>query len=210
VPDLRFRVEGAQAVAHAASPLVSLRLHISNAAADPIHAVLLRCQVQIEAPRRAYEESEQEGLADLFGAPARWATTLKPLLWTQLGVTVPGFAGETRFELQVPCTVDLNVASGKYFQSLASGAVPLLLLFSGTAFHAAPDGALQAAPIPWSSEARFTLQLAVVREAIEACFPNAGFLTLQRDVLDRLYRYKVRSGLPTWERAIEALLERTP
>jgi len=115
-----------------------------------------------------------------------------------------------RFELQVPCTVDLNVASGKYFQSLASGAVPLLLLFSGTVFHAAPDGALQAAPIPWSSEARFSLPLAVVREAIEACFPNAGFLTLQRDVLDRLYRYKVRSGLPTWERAIEALLERTP
>ena len=53
MPDLRFRVEGAQAVAHAASPLVSLRLHISNAASDPIHAVLLRCQVQIEAPRRA-------------------------------------------------------------------------------------------------------------------------------------------------------------
>jgi len=54
------------------------------------------------------------------------------------------------------------------------------------------------------------MPLAVVREAIDACFPNAGFLTLQRDVLDRLYRYKVRSGLPTWERAIEALLERTP
>ena len=143
MPDLRFRVEGAQAVAHAASPLVSLRLHISNAASDPIHAVLLRCQVQIEAPRRAYEESEQEGLADLFGAPARWPTTLKPLLWTQLGATVPAFAGETRFELQVPCTVDLNVASGKYFQSLASGAVPLLLLFSGTVFHAAPDGTVR-------------------------------------------------------------------
>ena len=210
MPDLHFRVEEAHPVAHAASPLLSLRLHISNAAADPIHAVLLRCQIQIETTRRAYQESEQEGLADLFGAPARWATTLKPLLWTQLGVTVPGFDGETRFELQVPCTMDLNVAAGKYFHSLASGAVPLLLLFSGTVFHAAPDGALQAAPIPWSSEARFSMPLAVVREAIDACFPNAGFLTLQRDVLDRLYRYKVRSGLPTWERAIEALLERTP
>jgi len=210
VPDLHFRVEGAHPVAHAASPLLSLRLHISNAAADPIHAVLLRCQIQIETPRRAYRETEQEGLADLFGAPARWATTLKPLLWTQLGVTVPGFDGGTRFELQVPCTMDLNVAAGKYFHSLASGAVPLLLLFSGTVFHAAPDGVLQAAPIPWSSEARFSLPLAVVREAIDACFPNAGFLTLQRDVLDRLYRYKVRNGLPTWERAIEALLERTP
>ena len=208
MPDLHFRVEGAHPVAHAASPLLSLRLHISNAAADPIHAVLLRCQIQIETPRRAYRETEQEGLADLFGAPARWATTLKPLLWTQLGVTVPGFDGETRFELQVPCTMDLNVAAGKYFHSLASGAVPLLLLFSGTVFHAAPDGVLQAAPIPWSSEARFSLPLAVVREAIDACFPNAGFLTQQRDVLDRLYRYKVRNGLPTWERAIEALLER--
>ena len=210
MPDLHFRVEGAHPVAHAASPLLSLRLHISNAAADPIHAVLLRCQIQIETPRRAYRETEQEGLADLFGAPARWATTLKPLLWTQLGVTVPGFDGGTRFELQVPCTMDLNVAAGKYFHSLASGAVPLLLLFSGTVFHAAPDGVLQAAPIPWSSEARFSLPLAVVREAIDACFPNAGFLTLQRDVLDRLYRYKVRNGLPTWERAIEALLERMP
>jgi len=105
VPDLHFRVEGAHPVAHAASPLLSLRLHISNAAADPIHAVLLRCQIQIETPRRAYRETEQEGLADLFGAPARWATTLKPLLWTQLGVTVPGFDGETRREHDADASV---------------------------------------------------------------------------------------------------------
>ena len=59
-------------------------------------------------------------------------------------------------------------------------------------------------------ELRLWRDVPSMRAECEACFPNAGFLTLQRDVLDRLYRYKVRSGLPTWERAIEALLERTP
>jgi hypothetical protein len=205
VPDVRFTVSGAQAVVPAASPLVMLRLKIS--CDRPVQAILLRCQIQIDAPKRPYAIAEENGLHDLFGARSRWGATLKPILWTTLSANVPGFESETEYELEVPCSLDLSVAASKYFHALQTGEVPLLLLFSGTVFHSRADGALQAAPISWSREARFSLPVRTLRDAAEACFPNAGFLTLQRDTLDKLLTYKTRSGAATFERAIEALLE---
>jgi hypothetical protein len=41
---------------------------------------------------------------------------------------------------------------------------------------------------------------------IENHYPNSAWLYLQRDVFERLYEYKRRHGLPTWEQAIEQLL----
>ena len=37
-------------------------------------------------------------------------------------------------------------------------------------------------------------------------YPNIAWLTLPQDVFDRLYAYKSRSGLPTWEQVIAHLL----
>ena len=37
-------------------------------------------------------------------------------------------------------------------------------------------------------------------------YPNTSWLCLRTDVFDRLYQYKSRSGLPTWEQALERLL----
>jgi hypothetical protein len=37
-------------------------------------------------------------------------------------------------------------------------------------------------------------------------FPNSSWLRLRRDVFDRLYQYKIDSGIATWEQAIESLL----
>jgi hypothetical protein len=204
VPDLRFSVSGARAVSHAMAPLVVLALRLD--ASEPVHGVLLRCQIQIDAPRRPYAVAEEAGLQDLFGDKSRWGTTLKPLLWTTISANVPAFSRETEFGLEVPCSTDLCVAAAKYFHALQSGEVPLLLLFSGTVFYARPDGALQAAPISWSREARFSLPLQVLRDAAEACFPNSGFVSLQRETLDKLHRYKTRAGFQTFEQAVEALL----
>jgi hypothetical protein len=41
---------------------------------------------------------------------------------------------------------------------------------------------------------------------MEMHYPNTAWLCLQRDVFDRLYQYKMRHGLPTWEQAIERAL----
>jgi len=98
------------------------------------------------------------------------------------------------------------VAATKYFYALEEGEVPLLFLFSGTIFYAADDGALQVAQISWDKEAPFRLPVQVWKEMIDHYYPNSAWLRLQQDVFDRLYRYKVRRGLPTWEQALESLL----
>lgn len=41
---------------------------------------------------------------------------------------------------------------------------------------------------------------------MDAHYPNLAWLCLRRDVFDRLYRYKMESGAPTWEQALERLL----
>ena len=108
----------------------------------------------------------------------------------------------------MPCTYDFNVAAAKYFHALRDGEVPLLLLFSGTVFYRGEGGALQIAPVPWSKEAAFRLPVRVWKEMMERHYPNSAVLRLRRDVFDRLHRFKVERGLPTFDQAMEALLER--
>jgi hypothetical protein len=207
VPDLDFQIEGAEAVAYAASPLVSFKLRITNAdAAEPIHSIALRCQIQIETTRRRYNESEQEHLLDLFGEPERWGQTLRTTLWTHTSMVVTPFQGSTLVELPVPCTFDFNVAATKYFAGLEEGEVPLLLLFSGTVFYEGEDGALQVSQISWEKEARYRLPVSVWQGMMNFYYPNSAWLSLRRDVFDRLHQYKMRRGIPTWEQALERLL----
>jgi hypothetical protein len=211
MPDLNFEVERAEPLPHAASPQLIFKLAISDAAgagSAPIPAVALRCQVRIEPARRRYVATEQERLLDLFGEPARWGQTLKSLLWTQTGLVVPPFTGRTVVDLSVPCTYDFNVAATKFFYALEEGEVPLCLLFSGTIFYVEDEGGpLQVSPIPWEKEASFRLPVRVWKEMMELYYPNSTWLCLRRDVFDRLYRYKRRLGLPTWEQALERLLD---
>jgi hypothetical protein len=207
MPDLDFQVEGAEPVPYAATPLLGLRLRVRSTPADqPVHSVVLKCQIQIDAPARAYEPREEEGLGDLFGPRTRWAATMRALLWTQVNTTLPSFEDSVVVDLHVPCTADLNVVASKYFHSLQAGSVPITLLFSGTVFYAGAQGSLQVTPVPWSKQARYPLPVRVWKEVVDLYFPNTGFVTLQRDVLDRLYRYKVKRGFPTWDRALESLL----
>lgn len=210
MPDLNFKVEGAQAVPYGASPLLAFNLRVTNAGPEPaIHTVVLRAQIQIDVTRRHYTPEEQAKLQDLFGEPDRWAKTLRSLLWTHANVVVPGFAKETVVEMQVPCTFDFNVAATKYFHGLSDGDLPLNFLFSGTVFYADDNEHLQVAPISWEKEAKFKLPLKTWKDLIDQYYPNSAWLYLRRDVFDRLYQYKVRHGIPTWEQVIERVLAAT-
>jgi hypothetical protein len=207
VTDLNFEIAGAAAQPHAASPMLIFKLWIANADTEQrIHTVALRCQIQIEATRRRYTESEQARLRDLFGEPERWSQTLRTMLWTHVSVVVPSFAGSTEVDLPVPCTFDFNVAATKYFAGLADGEVPLCFQLSGTVFHEDGRGALQVAQIPWSKEAKYRLSVAVWEKMMDIYYPNSAWLSLRRDVFDRLFRYKVRRGLPTWEQTLASLI----
>lgn len=207
MPDLKFEVEGVEAVALSAAPLLVFKLRVLNAGKDEqVQSVALRCQIQIESPHRKYSSGEQERLLDLFGAPDRWSRTLRPMLWTHANVTVKPFRGSTLVELPVTCTFDFNVAATKYFAALEDGEVPLNLMFSGTIFYQPVGGSLQIEQIPWDREARFRLPVSVWQKMMEIYYPNSAWLCLQRDVFDKLAQYKMDRGIPTWEQAIESLL----
>lgn len=207
MPDLEFQVAGAEPQLYAASPLLIFKLAIANAKAEEeIQTIMLHCQIQIDATRRRYLPQEQERLMDLFGEPERWDQTLRPMLWTHAETVVRPFVARTTVDLPVPCTFDFNIAATKYFAGLESGEAPLVLQFSGTIFYAAENGALQAVQIPWSKEVRYRFPIATWQKMMDLYYPNSAWLSLRRDVFDRLYLYKVRHGLPTWEQTLERLL----
>jgi hypothetical protein len=209
MPDLSFQIEEANMVPFAMAPTLSFRLGIANAVpGEKIHTVALRCQIQIDVGRRRYTPEEQEKLVDLFGTPDRWSQTLRSLLWTNTSLVVPAFsAANTVADLQLPCTFDFNVAATKYFDGLQDGDIPLNFLFSGTVFYAAQEGDLQVAPISWEREARYRLPLKVWRAMMDFYYPSSVWINLRRDVFDRLYQYKMERGLPTWEQALQEILD---
>lgn len=207
MPNLDFQVIGAEAVPYSAAPLLAFKLRITNADAEEvIQSVALRCQIQIESTHRKYGEREQQKLLDLFGAPERWSRTLRAMLWTHASVMVPQFQESAVVDLPVSCTFDFNVAATKYFAALEDGEVPLNLMFSGTIFYEAGGGGLQVEQISWDRETKFRLPVRVWKEMMDLYYPNSAWLCLQRDVFDRLSQYKMDRGIPTWEQALESLL----
>jgi hypothetical protein len=207
-PDLNFQVESAEALPHAASPQLAFKLRINDArGAAPVHTVALRCQIRIEPGRRRYSKPEQDLLPDLFGPPERWGQTLRPMLWTHVGLIVPPFEQTTLVDLPVPCSFDFTIAATKYFYALEEGEIPLIFLFNGTVFYRDDQGALQAGQISWEKESVFRLPVRIWREMMDIYYPNSAWLGLRRDVFDRLYQFKSQQSLPTWEQAIESLLK---
>jgi hypothetical protein len=207
-PDLTFEPAGVSAVPDAAAPLLSLAVRIRSTVPDrSVQAILLRCQVRIEPQRRGYAPPEQEALRDLFGDPQGYDRTLHPLLWAHTGAAVPAFTGETVAEMALPCTHDLAAAPGRYFDALEGGEAPLLLLFSGTVFWTRADGALSAAPVAWSAEARYALPVKVFREALDRFYPDTAPILLRRDVFERLRRHRTQGRVTSWEETLTSLLD---
>jgi hypothetical protein len=211
MPDFNFEIEGAEPVPYAVAPQLNFKLRIADMAGPEslsIPAVALRCQIRIEPARRQYLAAEQDRLLDLFGEPSRWGQTLRSMLWTHTSLIVRPFTGQTVVDLPVPCSYDFNVAATKYFYALEDGEVPLCLLFSGTIFYAEEEGGmLQAGPISWEKETNYRLPVRVWKEMMDFYYPNSAWLCLRQDVFDQLYLYKSRLGLPTWEGAMERLLD---
>lgn len=207
MPDLTFRVRGAEAVRCSAAPLLALKLEVENGEAEEeIRSIALQCQIRIETTRRDYSRAEQELLGDLFGTPERWSQTLRSMLWTNAAVMVPGFRGGASVDLPVACTFDLTVATAKYFHGLRAGGAPLTLLFSGSVFYTDREGSLQVTQVPWSTEASFTLPVEAWKELMDAHYPNVAWLSLRRDVFERLSRYRSERGMASWEQTLESIL----
>lgn len=190
---------------YAAVPTLLFRLGIENAGTEPVRSVALRTQIRIAPAQRHYGAEEQERLREVFGETSRWGETLKSMVWTHTTVQVPAFTGGTAVDLPVPCTYDFEVVSTKYFHNLEDGEIPLEFLFSGTIFYTGGMG-LQATQISWDKEAQFRMPVSLWKAAMAHYFPNSAWLRIHKDTFDRLYGYRARRGLPTWEAALEELL----
>jgi hypothetical protein len=211
MPDLQLTIESAEVVQYSAAPLLSFKVRIANnASEETVHTIAMRSQIQIEVTRRKYGADEQARLQDLFGEPDRWGQTLRNMLWTHASVVVPRFTGSVVAEIPVPCTFDFNVAATKYFHGLTSGDLPLCFQFSGNVFYEGEDEALQVAPISWDKEAKYRLPIKVWKDLMDTYYPNSAWLALRRDTFEKLYQYKVREGIPTWEEAVERALNALP
>jgi hypothetical protein len=202
-PELRFAVEGAEAVEYAAVPTLRFALRIE--AASPVRCVALDTEIRIAADRRRYDPDTRQRLAELFGAPEEPARTSKSLLWARSATQVPAFDEGTVAGIDLPCTYDFEVATAKYLHTLPDGEVPLDFQFSGTIFYAEADR-LRAARIPWEAEAGFRMPVQVWKDVMDHYFPRAAWLRLDRETFDRLYDYRVRHTLPTWDDAVDSLL----
>jgi hypothetical protein len=204
--DLAFTVTGARVDRYAASPALLLRLAIAESSGARIDAIALRAQVQLEVQRRRYALEESELLVELFGERSRYADTLKPMLWTHVAHVVSSFRDSTEVDLAIPCSYDFEVAAHKYLASLRDGVIPLNLMFSGMVFVEGPNGV---APefVPWSCEARFALPVSTWRECVDAFFPNSAWIRIDRAVFDELRRFKIATGLPTWDVALARLID---
>lgn len=204
--ELVFDCVDAVAERYAAVPTMTLKLRLSETTGAQVHAIALRAQIRILPQRRRYSPAESDRLLELFGEPARWGETLKPLQFANLAVMVPGFSGSLEFDLPVPCTYDFEVVSAKYFHALDDGLIPLLLLFSGTVFTKGEHG-FAVEQVPWHKEASFALPVTVWRDVMDRYFPNSGWIRLRRDTLDALQRYRTDQALTSWDDALDRLLK---
>jgi len=201
-----IEVIGARAEPYAAVPTLMLRLALAEPSGDPVHAVALRTQIQIEPQRRRYTKVEGARLLELFGEQPQWGESLRPFLWTHSTAMLTGFTGRTEVDLPLVCTYDFEVAAAKYLHSLDDGEIPLALLFSGTVF-ARRNGVVSVQPVAWHVEANYRLPVQLWRDVMDLYFPNSGWIRLRRESIDALTRYKAERAIPSWDDAFELLLK---
>lgn len=207
--DLDFSIEDVRVEKYSAAPLLQFALHVVNRTPElPVLNVMLNCQIRIEPMRRRYAGNEQERLSDLFGHPSRWGETLRSLLWIHANVSTPAIDSKLEIDLPAPCSYDFNIAATKYFHGLEQGDVPLRFLFSGSVFYRDGEGRIQIEQIPWSKESAYRLPIAAWRAMMEDYYPQSMWLRLHRDAFEELDSYRRLRGFPTFEGALQSLLEK--
>lgn len=206
-PELSFTVTGVEPVRFAAVPTLGFHIELTRLGGGPVQSVTLTTEIRIAAARRRYDAAEKELLAELFGEPQQWGTTMRALPWTRTTTVVAPFTDSTTVDLPVACNHDVELAVTKYFHAVRDGDVPLDFLFSGTIFYTGQAGQLRTAQISWSTDTSFRMPGQLWQEMMDKCSPGHSWLRLSGDRFERLYAYKVRHALVSWDATVDALLE---
>jgi hypothetical protein len=206
-PNPEFAVLGVRPVRHAATPMLSLDLQVSEPSGRQVYMIALSIQLMLEPARRTYDDETREKLFELFGEPERWSVTTRSLVWSQLDVIVPAFTGTTTVAVPITCHYDLELAAAKYLHSLPDGEAPLALHFNGMVYYRSEDGGLQMVLVPWSKSIDFKMPVSVWRETIEHYYPNTGWVALRLQTLEALQREKRARGAATLDACVALMLE---
>lgn len=196
-----FSVAGVNAELRGVAPAVDFHMEV-RAKGEPVDAIALRVRVQIEPALRGYDDDERTLLAELFGDGLR---SLPILQWYEGSVTIGRFADATAFDLTVPCTYDMHVATAAYFGALHDGDVPLRFFFNGTVFRGAPSG-FHVEMLPWNLECAARLPLQTWQAAMDARFPDQAWIRIPRATYEALRRYRAEQKLADWETTFGSLL----
>ncbi|MFG2196526.1 DUF6084 family protein [Streptomyces sp. NPDC048639] len=207
IPDLVFTVTGVEPERFAAVPTLRFGLEIGRAGGGPVRSVTLTTAIRVDVARRRYDAAEQRALAELFGEPQRWGSSVRPLSWTQVTLVVPPFDKSTTVHLSVPCTYDTELAVTKYLRAVRDGDVPLDFLFNGTIFYEAPGGGMGTAQISWSRDARYRMPAGLWHELIDRYFGGSPWLRLSRETYDRLDAYRTGEVHVGWDETVRSLLD---
>ena len=151
-PEPEFQVLGATGRRHAAVPALDFDVHVT----EPGGRQVLRDRAQRPdhdraGAARSYDAETRERLVELFGAPERWATTTRSLVWHQVDVLVPAFTGATTFRVAVPAATTSRWPPPSTSTALPDGEVPLAFHFNGTVLYRGDDGRLQMSLVPWAA-----------------------------------------------------------
>jgi Family of unknown function (DUF6084) len=207
-PAPEFAIVRAAHVPFAASPTMLFEAIATEPTGAVIQSIALTAQVMIEPARRGYDPQTRARLTELFGPPASWAPSTSGLPWARVTAAVPGFSGETRFSLEVPCTYDLEVAAAKYFYAVEDGEVPLTFHFNGNVFFYGADSRLQVMPISWTTSSQYRMPVAVWRTMIAEHYPGGGWIRVSDETLRTLHELRAQRGLPSLDACVAELLER--
>jgi Family of unknown function (DUF6084) len=207
VPNPEMTVLSAEPVERALAPLLRFRLRAEDASGRDVYTIALSAQVNLEPAKRRYDDDDRVAMADLFGDPNRWGSTTMPIVWTRIDVLTPSFTGSCEFELDVPCTYDLEVAVAKYFHALRDGEAPMAFHFNGRVLYRGEDGGLQVVLVPWTCSADFRLPVATWRAMMDRHHPEGGWVRLQDPTIAALRRRATERGLPSLDAALAELLE---
>ena len=201
-----FTVLGMEAVAGTLTPTLRFHLHVMEPEGRDIHTIALTTHIQVDPAKRTYDHETRERLEELFGAPERWSATTQSFPWVKVSALVPGFAGSTTFDIDVPCTYDLEVAATKYFYAIPDGEVPLSFHFNGMVLYAGEHDRLQVRPVPWACVADWRMPIERFQAAIAACYPGGGWIRLSPETLDALHRRRAAEGHHTFDHTVRELL----
>ena len=201
-----FTVLGVEPVEFALAPTLRFQLHVSDPEGRAIYAIALQTQIQVDPARRSYDTATRERLVELFGSPERWGATTHSFNWARVDCLVPSFTGATSFELEVPCTYDLEIAASKYFYSLRDGLVPLSFHFTGMVLYRDEGEQLRVTGVPWACSATWQMPVEAWKTTMAAAYPGGGWIRLSTETLDALQSHKAREGHHTFDATVAELL----